>query len=328
MPSQRARNHGIAERIAPWGTVIALVVLIIGFAILNPSEFLAWGNIQTIMSQAAGLAIIAAGLTLVLISGDFDLSVGAVATAAGFVAALLVEKGTSVPIAILVAVVFGASLGVINGLVTVVLNVSSFIATLAMLTIATGLATWWSSSESVPITDDGFLNLARDKPLGIPLAALVAIVIYVVLWVVLERTRPGRSLYAAGANPHAARLVGIRVGLARTLAFATCSFLAAIAGVLLAARLSAAYQGAGSSYLLDGFAAAFLGAVTLRLGQFHIGGTAIGIMLLTILANGLDVISAPSYVAQLVSGFILVVAVASAGVRARSLQGGVAAASS
>jgi ribose transport system permease protein len=304
MTQTTSKSARLSERLAPWGTVAALVALILVFGIAKPSEFISWGNFQTILAAGAGLGIVAAGLTLVLISGDFDLSVGAVATATGFVAALLCQHGWPVGAALLAAVLFGALLGLINGFVTVVLNVSSFIATLAMLTIATGLATWWSKGESVPVGSQTFLDLSATKVIGIPLPAVIAFVIYAAIWVVLERTRPGRMLYAAGANPEAARLAGIRVGLT---------------------RLSAAYHGAGTPYLLDAFAAAFLGAVTLRLGQFHILGTAVGIALLTVLTNGLDVLGAPSYVAQLMSGCFLIAAVAMAGVRARRTTAGGAA---
>jgi ribose transport system permease protein len=315
----------LGERLAPWGTVAALVFLVLIFGIAKPAEFLSWGNFQTILAAGAGLGIVAAGLTLVLVSGDFDLSVGAVATATGFAAALLCQHGWPVGAALPAAILFGAMLGAVNGFVTVVLNVSSFIATLAMLTVATGLATWWSRGESIPVADQTFLGLSSTKVIGIPLPAVIAFVIYAAIWVVLERTRPGRMLYAAGANPEAARLAGIRVGTTRVVAFSVCSLLAGVAGLLLASRLSAAYHGAGTPYLLDAFAAAFLGAVTLRLGQFHILGTAVGIALLTVLTNGLDVLGAPSYVAQLISGCFLIAAVAMAGVRARrSTAGGAA----
>ncbi len=323
MTATTSQARVLLDRLAPWGTIAALAAIVLVFAIAKPSEFLAWGNMQQILSQGAGLGIVAVGLTLVLIVGEFDLSVAAVATASGFVAALLVQDGMAVPLAIVLAMAFGATLGAVNGFVTVFLNVSSFIATLAMLTVATGLATWWSKGESIAITNPGFLDLARDKVVGIPLTALIAIVIYVIVWIVTERTRVGRMLYATGANPGAARLAGIRVGLVRMSAFSVCSLLAAIAGVLLAARLSAAYHGAATPYLLDAFAAAFLGAVTLRIGQFHVIGTAIGVLLLTVLTNGLDVLAAPSYIAQLISGCFLIAAVAVAGIRAR--RGGVSA---
>jgi ribose transport system permease protein len=318
---QTERHEGLVARAAPWGTVIALGVLIVAFGVAKPSQFFAVGNLQTILSQGAGLGLVAAGLTLVLILGEFDLSVAAMATLSGLASALLVQKGVPVGLALLMALGLGFAVGVFNGLVVVALNVSSFIATLATTALVTGLGTWWAGSKSVAVTDDFFLSLSSSKVVGIPLPAAIAAVGFAVLWVVLERTRPGRMLYAVGSNLEAARLAGVRVGFVRVMAFATCSAFAALAGILLASRLSAGYQGAGDPYLLTAFAAVFLGAVTVRIGEFHILGTAVGILLLSVLSNGLDVVSAPSYVAQLVSGAILIAAVALAGLRESGVTG-------
>jgi ribose transport system permease protein len=144
---------------------------------------------------------------------------------------------------------------------------------------------------------------------------VIALVIYLGLWLVLERTLVGRMMYATGSNLEGARLTGIPTARIRVLCFSVCSMLAALAGILLASRLAAAYQGAANPYLLEAFAAAFIGAVSLRIGQFHILGTAIGVILLTILTNGLDILAVPSYVSQLVSGAILIFSVALAGLR-------------
>jgi ribose transport system permease protein len=308
-------------RAAPWGTVLALLLLIVVFGALKPHAFLSWDNLRTVLLQSAGLGIVAAGLTLVLILGEFDLSVAAMATLGGVAAALLAEQGVPILLAFLLTIVLGMIVGTVNGLVTARLNVNSFIATLATTAIVTGLGTWWANSQAIGITDSLFLKLSTDRVAGIPLPAIIAIVAYALLWVVLERTRVGRMIYAAGANPEGARLAGIRVDAVRVGAFAGCSAFAAIAGILLASQLSSAYQGAGEPYLLPAFAAAFLGAVTVRRSQFHILGTAVGILLLTVLTNGLDVVAAPSYVAQLISGAILISAVALSTLRKRESTG-------
>lgn len=299
--------------VTPWATVMALVVMVIVFGVAKPGQFFSSGNLDTILYQSAALALVAAGLTVVLVNGDFDLSVGAVATVAAFAGAIIARDGSPVGIAIGVAVVLGLGLGAVNGLVTVFLNVSSFIATLAMLGLATGLAEWWSSGEDVAITNKSFLSLALTKWAGIPVSAIIALVAYIILWFALERTRPGRMLYAAGQNPEAARLVGIRVNALRIGAFMCCSALAAVAGVLLASQQTAAYSDAGNVFLLQGFAAAFLGAVTVRHGQFHVWGTFVGVAVLEVLSDGLSVVAAPTYLAQLVSGLVLIAAVSTAG---------------
>jgi ribose transport system permease protein len=308
-------------RAAPWATVIALVVLIVVFGALKPHAFLSWANFRTVLLQSAGLGIVAVGLTLVLILGEFDLSVASMATLGGVVAALLSEHGVPILLAFLLTIVLGLIVGTVNGLITARLNVSSFIATLATTAIITGLGTWWANSRAIGVTDRTFLKLSTDRVVGVPLPAIIAIVAYGLLWVVLERTRVGRMIYATGSNSEGARLAGIRVDAVRVGAFAGCSAFAAIAGILLASQLSSAYQGAGEPYLLPAFAAAFLGAVTVRSGQFHILGTAVGILLLTLLTNGLDVVAAPSYVAQLISGAILISAVALSTIRKRESTG-------
>jgi ribose transport system permease protein len=312
------RSSELLNRLTPWGTLLALGLLILVFGVAKPNEFLSWGNFQIILSTLAGLAIVSGGLTVVLILGEFDLSFAAMATLSGLVSGLLVADGMPIGAALGLALALGVVVGLINGLVIVKLHVSSFIATLASTAVLGGLATWWAASEAVPISNSFYLSLAADDVLGIPIPAVLAILIYAILWVVLERTLPGRMMYATGANLEGARLTGIPTARVRVLAFAVCSMLAALAGILLASRLSAAYQGAANPYLLEAFAAVFVGAVTLRLGQFHIFGTAVGVLLLTVLTNGLDILAVPSYVSQLVSGAILIMAVSLAGIRSRA----------
>jgi ribose transport system permease protein len=311
------RSVATIKRITPWGTLLTLGILILVFGAARPHEFLSWNNFQIVLSTLAGLAIVSGGLTVVLILGEFDLSFAAMATLSGLVSALLVSHGMAVGLAIVLSLALGAVVGLTNGLVVAKLQVSSFIGTLAATAVLAGLGTWWAASESIPIANDFYVSLAKDKVLGVPLPAVIAIVIYAMLWLVLERTLPGRMMYATGANLEGARLAGIPTFRVRVLAFAVCSTMAALAGILLASRLSAAYQGAANPYLLEAFAAAFVGAVTLRIGQFHILGTAVGVLLLTILTNGLDILAVPSYVSQLVSGAILIISVSLAGIRGR-----------
>jgi ribose transport system permease protein len=310
----------ISRRIAPWGTVISLVALIFGFGLAEPDVFLTTSNLRTVLGESAHLGIVAAGLTLVLISWDFDLSVGAMATLSGLTIALLLEQGVPMLPAIVLAVLLGSAVGLANGLIVAWLNVSAFIATLAMMTIVGGVGRFFSQ-DTVPISHTTFLDIDFDLVLGIPLPAIIAILVFIGLWVLLERTKIGRLLYAVGANPRAAYIAGIPVRLVRISAFVGASSLAALAGVLIASRLSGGYHGAGDPLLLMAFAAVFLGAVTIRLGQFHILGTAIGILILAVMRNGLDILGWESYVIQIVTGLILIVAVAFAGI-SKAVSGG------
>jgi ribose transport system permease protein len=308
-------------RAAPWGTILALLLLIVVFGALKPHAFLSWDNLRTILLQSAGLGIVAAGLTLVLILGEFDLSVAAMATLGGVTAALLAEQGVPILLAFLLTIVLGVIVGTVNGLVTARLNVNSFIATLATTAIVTGLGTWWANSQAIGITDSLFLKLSTDRVAGIPLPAIIAIVVYALLWVVLERTRVGRMIYAAGANSEGARLAGIRVDAVRVGAFAGCSAFAAIAGILLASQLSSAYQGAGEPYLLPAFAAAFLGATQLKHGRFNAWGTIIAVLLLGTGTTGLALANAPQWAANMFVGVVLIASLAVTGIQRRATAG-------
>jgi ribose transport system permease protein len=181
------------------------------------------------------------------------------------------------------------------------------------MSILNGLGTWWAGGASVTVNNVTFTNWATNKVAGIPIPVIVAIVFYAVLWFVLERTTIGRRIYAVGANAEAARLGGMPVSQVRAGAYVVCAIGATAAGLLLTSKLFGAYQNAGDPLLLDAYAAVFLGAVTLRLGQFHIVGTMVGVLLLAVLSNGLTIMGTQSYVGDLIKGGILIAAVAAAG---------------
>lgn len=305
--------RSVWNAIAPYGTIAALVLLLATFGIAKPDQFLSSDNLLAILSQGSLLAIVAGGLTLCLISFDFDLSIGAMASLGGLTIALLLQDGMPLLPAVALVVLLGATVGLVNGLVVVRLGVSAFIGTLAMLSILNGLGLWWAGGSTVPIVNEAFSSWATAKVAGVQVPIVVALVWYLVLWVVLERTTIGRQVYAVGANPEAARLAGLKVRSMRVSAFVVCSTAAAVSGMLLASQLFGAYQGAGDAYLLDAFAAVFLGAVTLRLGQFHVLGTAVGILLLAVMTNGLNIVGLPAYLVSILKGLILIGAVAVAG---------------
>ena len=312
------RRHGSSverslQAAAPYGTTATLILLFAIFAAAKPEEFLAGDNLRAILSQAALLAIVAGGLTIPLISLDFDLSIGAMASLGGLTVALLLQHDFPLVGAVAMVVALAVAVGVVNGLVVVRLGVSAFIATLAAMSVLTGLGEWWSNGTTVPILDPAFASWATAKLAGFEVPVVIAVVWYVILWVTLERTTLGRKIYAVGANSEAARLTGLRVRSLRVGAFVVSAVAAAVAGVLLTSKLTGAYQGAGDAYLLDAFCAVFLGAVTWRIGQFHIMGTAIGILLLAVLTNGLNIIGLPAYLVSIAKGVVLVAAVAIAG---------------
>jgi ribose transport system permease protein len=301
------------DRVAPYGSIIVLVAMVGYFALSHPDQFWTRDNLIEILNDGSLLAIIAGGLTLALISLDFDLSVGAMATLSGLTAALLLAHDMSLGLAILLTLGLGLVVGLVNGFVVVRLGVSAFIGTLAVMTILQGLGTWWADGASVNVDNVTFTNWATDEVAGIPLPVVVMGVWYLLLWFLLERTTIGRRIYVVGANPLAARLGGMPVSTLRIAAFVASALAATVAGLLLTSKLFGAYPAAGDPFLLDAYAAVFLGAVTVRLGQFHILGTLVGVLLLSVMSNGLTIVGAEAYVTNLLKGGILIAAVALAG---------------
>jgi ribose transport system permease protein len=312
-PSRRSRARLVAEKLTPYGSLIVLAAMVFYLVFNHYFEFWTVENLKALLSDAAPLAIVAGGLTIALISLDFDLSIGAMATLSGLTLALLLEKSVPLGFAILIVFALGAVVGLVNGAIVVRLGVSAFIGTLAVMSILNGLGTWWADGASINVTNVPFTNLASNEFLGLPLPVIFAIVFYFLLWFVLERTTVGRRIYAVGANAEAARLGGIKVGRLRVGAFVICALGATVVGLVLTAKLFGAYQNAGDPLLLDAYAAVFLGAVTIRLGQFHVLGTAVGVLILAVLSNGLTILGTEAYVGNLIKGTILVVAVAIAG---------------
>jgi ribose transport system permease protein len=303
----------IASAVAPWGTIGALALITLAFAASKPSTFATVDNLKVIFDQAALLAIVALGLTLCLISWDFDLSIGAMATLAGLTVALLLQHGWPMGWAIAVTMAMAAAFGLVNGLIVAKFKVSAFIGTLAMASILTGLGNWWTNTAAIPILSSSFYNLDTVRVGRVHFPVIVAGAVFVVTYVTLEHMKLGRKLYAVGANPAAARIAGIRVSYLRIGAFSFCSVAAALAGILLAARLAGGYQGSGDPFLLNAYAAAFIGAVTLKIGHFTALGTVVGVLLLTVVTNGLNILGTPLYVTQIVEGGILIAAVAISG---------------
>ena len=353
--------------VARYGTLIVLVGLLILFSILSLVElgeqrFLTGTNLTLILRQAAVLSILAGGVTVVLVMGEFDLSITGGLTLGGAIFALALEgsyvltwptiPGTdvgggailpdslqaSVGFAILLGIVFGIVVGLLNGFVVAHLRVSAFIGTLGMAGLIEGyLLRLGGGGVSIPVRSD-VVDFARGSLFGwesgdhweigpldlagltVPLIAVLAVGVLSALWVFLNLTEAGRRIDAVGGNAEAARLAGINVSRYRMLAFVITGATAAVAGLALAGGRSgfastlAANQG---SFLLQAYTACFLGAVTLREGEFHIVGTGVGALLMTTTTSGLIIIGVPGYGQILATGGILIVALAVSGVARR-----------
>lgn len=306
--------------VSKYGTLIAMLVLIVIFTIASPDgAFLRPLNLLAILSQSALTAIIAGGVTLVLVVGEFDLSIGYTASLAGvLVTGLMTNQGLPIPLAILIAVAAGAAIGLANGFLVAKVGVNAVVATLGVGTAVIGLSVGYSSGQRVVSLPTDFTSIALGRAvLGVPNLIWLMVIVLAILWVLLNRTPLGIRLQATGANRQAAELAGVRTDRAKIAAFVIAGVCAAIAGTLLSSQLGSGMVSSGDGYLLDALAAVFLGSATLRDGKFHILGTLIGVLIVNIGFNGLGLVGTPTFFQFVFKGGILVFAVALAAVARR-----------
>jgi ribose transport system permease protein len=299
------------------GTLLALVALVVLFGALQPDAFLSFGNVRNILAQIAILAIIASAQTVVMVVGDFDLSVGVTATLAGATAAALMNGGWSIPMAIVAALLAGTLVGVVNGVLVAYMNLSAFVATLATLTSVGGLAFIVTDGTTLFGMPESFEVIGQGRPFGLPLPIFFAVAVCLVVWVVLKFTTLGRRWYAVGGSAEVARLSGVNVRLARFLAFTVAGFVSAIGGIILVSRLASASATSANNYMLLAVAAVFLGMTVLRSGAANIGGTLVGVGIIGVMSNGLNIVGVSAYFQQVFTGLIIIAAVTLSALKSR-----------
>jgi ribose transport system permease protein len=316
--SDRKAGFDLPAWLARFGTLASLAVLLIVFSLARSDVFPTVDNLLNIMNQVSILGTMAFGLTVCLVMGLFDLSIAAMATLGGYVATFLLVQypdTIGVPLAVLISLAVAGVIGVFNGLIVSYLGISAFIATLATGSIITGAMLGISNSKTI-ITGipDAFLIIGQGALFGISNPIVIMLAIGVILWLLLEHTQLGRHLYAIGGSAEASRLSGIAIKRYAPIALAICAVCAALGGLMAASVLGAGRpQGVGDTYLLNAFAAVFIGASSLRPGKFHIIGTFIGVMLIGVINNGLSVMGVPTYWQYIVQGVLLIIALFSAG---------------
>jgi len=316
--SDRKAGFDLPAWLARYGTLASLAALLIVFSLARSDVFPTVDNLLNIMNQVSILGTMAFGLTVCLVMGLFDLSIAAMATLGGYVATFLLVQypdTISVPVAVLISLAVAGAIGVFNGLIVSYLGISAFIATLATGSIITGAMLGISNSKTI-ITGipDEFLVIGQGSVFGVSNPILIMLAIGVILWLLLEHTQLGRHLYAIGGSAEASRLSGIAVKRYAPIALAICAGCAGLGGLIAASVLGAGRpQGVGDTYLLNAFAAVFIGASSLRPGKFHIIGTFIGVMLIGVINNGLSVMGVPTYWQYIVQGVLLIIALFSAG---------------
>jgi ribose transport system permease protein len=316
--SRRAQEL-ITRVLARGGVLIAFAIMIGAFTLARPETFPTLDNAESILLNAAPGMIIALGLTVVLAMGDFDLSIGSmVGLAAGAAVAMMVDQGYAWQLVVALVLGIGVLVGLGNGFLVAVLGGNSFIMTLGMATILTGVEFAFTSQavvfQGVP---PGYVEIGAGEWLGLSHQIWIALVVALVLWVMLDATELGRYMYAIGGNQEAARLSGIRTRTLRIVGFVIVALAATLVGILISAAGGGYTPNPGQYLLLPAYAGAFLGAACFRPGEFNIPGTVVGVLFLGTIGTGLTLLNLQTYLINLVQGAILVVAVLLSTVAAR-----------
>ena len=295
--------------LSKYGIFIAFIVICIILSIATPYFFTAQ-NILIVLRQVSINGILAIGVTFVIIAGGIDLSLGSVVALTGVVAASFAHPGAyALMVPDMMGVLAGAVIGAINGLTITLGKVAPFIVTLGMMTIARGLALVWSNGRPVTNLSPAFNYIGGGDLLHIPVPILLFILVITVSAIILKYTRIGRYIYAVGGNENAARAAGIRVNGVKMFAYIICSGMAGLAGIILASRITTGQPNAGIAYELDAIAAVVIGGASLLGGRGSIAGTVIGVLIIGVINNGLDLLNVTSYYQQIIKGIIIVGAV-------------------
>jgi ribose transport system permease protein len=290
------------------GTLAGLLGLCLLLWILTP-HFLTVSNLLNVLEQTSINAVIAVGMTFVILSAGIDLSVGSVLALAGVVMATLLQQDWPVPAAIAVGLLMGFVFGALNGVAIAWGRLPPFIATLGMMSIARGCALLFTEGRPVSGFDQTFRSLATARIVGIPAPVVMTAAVYVIARFVLTSTRFGRYIYAMGGNEEATRLSGVNVRFHKMLVYGVSGLTSGIAAVLLTARLNSAQPIAGIMYELDAIAAVVIGGTSLAGGEGGVGGTLIGALIMGVLRNGLNLLGVSSFLQQVVIGLVIVFAV-------------------
>ncbi|MGW7975761.1 ribose ABC transporter permease [Staphylococcus xylosus] len=305
--NQSKLSFSYLEKIIPF---IGLILLVIIISALN-SAFLEPSNLFNLLRQVSINGLIAFGMTFVILTGGIDLSVGSTLALSSAMIAILMVSGVDSIVALLIGCIFGAILGAINGLLITLGKMAPFIATLATMTVFRGITL--VITDGNPITNlngsYAFQLFGRGYFIGIPVPAVTMFITFIILYIILHKTVFGRQTYAMGGNEKAAFISGIKVNKLKVMIYSLAGLMSAMAGAILTSRLNSAQPTAGMSYELDAIAAVVLGGTSLTGGKGRILGTLIGVLIIGVLNNGLNLLGVSSFYQQVVKGVVIIIAV-------------------
>jgi ribose/xylose/arabinose/galactoside ABC-type transport system permease subunit len=307
--SRKESTQAILKWVEKYATVVGFLALIAIFWLERPGVFGTWDNARSILELAAPILILAAGLTVVLSNGEFDLSFpGVVGLSAVVAVQMMSDHGQSAFVAVIVALAVGIGCGMVGGILVAFQRASSFIVTLALQTVWTGVALGISGGGlTIANVSEGYISLTFNRALGIPLPVIYAAGVIIIAYVLMRWTVFGRRTMAIGSNPGAARLAGIRVGLTKMWGFALMGLCSGIAAVILSSQTGQYSPDIAGGLFIPPFVAAFFGISVLAAGRFNVIGTTVGALFVATLQTGLTIVGASSFVANIVIGTVLIV---------------------
>lgn len=289
--------------------LIVYIAIVIVFSILSP-YFFTLGNFMKLLLYAAQMGVLAGGMTLVLLSGGIDVSVGSVMALVGIICGLVLQAGGNTAMAVLAGLAVGAACGFTNGFIITVFRVNAFITTLGTMTIFRGLAQIFSDGKTILIQNSTYNAIGRKYIFDfIPIPVILMVLAFVLFWFVLKYTKFGRQIYAIGGNQRASYLSGIHVKATNFGVYIIVGACAGLSGIILSAQSGAGIPSAAAEINMESISAVILGGTSLAGGKGNIVGTILGVLILSTLNNGLNLKSVPSFYQEVIRGVVLILAV-------------------
>jgi ribose transport system permease protein len=300
--------NNIKQNLFKYKSIVALIILCAVISIVSP-RFLGIANLRNLFTQISVNGVISLGMTFVILTGGIDLSVGSVVAISGAVAAATIQSTGSIILGVLAALFTGIFVGFINGLVVARGKIQAFVATLATQTVFRGVTYVFTGGNPISGLSDDFIKITNSRILGIPVPVIITIIVFVICAYILTQTRYGRYVYAVGGNEDSARLSGISVNNIKIWVYIISGITAAIAGIIVTSRIGSAAPTAGNGYELDAIAAIVIGGTNLVGGEGTIVGTIIGVLIIGVLSNGLNLMDVSAFYQTIVKGLVILLAV-------------------
>lgn len=305
-------NKKIMSKVQDMGALIALILLVIVIGVISP-EFRTIDNFMSLMRQSSINGFIAFGMTCVILTDAIDLSVGSVLALSTALCAAAIKGGMPVALAMLMALVIGTALGAVSGILVTKGRLQPFIATLITMTVYRGLTQIFMNGKPISGLGDSFLLkfVGRGAVFGIPVPVILFIAVFILFTFLLGKTTFGRRIYATGSNATSAKLAGVNVNRTKLIAYSISGCMATLSGLILLSRMASTQPTLGTGYELDAIAAVALGGTSMSGGRGRIWGTFVGVLIIAVLNNGLNILGVSSYYQDVIKGIVILIAVLS-----------------